>query len=179
MEVKSANVTLQLNHATTAVDNSGSDRNNKQMEAKSPLTEAKQDKAEEESVKVYISAAGLRKSQTAEPSEQDLMTEAEVEEMMKKVEGLSSQVVNGHFSIASRMEFQAEIQKLSDEIKKLNGEGISFSKSDNIQLSKRITDLTIKMNEAAMYHRSANAYFIVKNQRTPNRSIRNTLDIAI
>lgn len=179
MEVKSANVTLQLNHATTAVDNSGSDRSNKQVETKNVLAEPKQDATEEESVKVYISAAGLRKSQNVETSEQDMMSEAEVEEMMKKVEGLSSQVVNGHFSIASRLEFQAEIQKLSDEIKRLNGEGISFSKSDNIQISKRISDLTIKMNEAAVYHRSANAYFIVKSQKMPNRSIRNTLDIAI
>lgn len=179
MEVKSANVTLQLNHAASAVDNSGSDRNNKQLDKQSVSVDNKQISDEEESVKVFISAAGRRKSETVENTEQDFMSEAEMEEMMKKVEGLSSQVVNGHFSIASKMEFQAEIQKLSEEIKRMNGEGISFSKTDNLQISKRISDLTNKMNEAALYHRSASAYFIVRNQKMPSRSFRNSLDIAI
>ena len=179
MEVKSARTTLGLDHAARAVDNSGSDSENRQIEKKETAAEGKKEETAEEAVKVFISAAGMRKSMHMENESSDLMTEAEIDEMMKKVEGLSSQVINGHFSIDAKLAFQKEIKELTAEINQLNGDGISFSKADNIQLSQRISDLTTKMNEAAVYHRPANAYFFVKNQQMVSRNIRSSLDIAI
>lgn len=181
MEVKSARTTLGLDQTARAVDNSGSDSEKRQMEVKASQAEGKKEETAEEAVKVFISAAGMRKSMHMENENEssDLMTEAEINEMMKKVEGLSSQVINGHFSIDARLAFQKEIKELTTQINQLNGDGISFSKADNIQLSQKISDLTTKMNEAAVYHRPANAYFFVKSQKNTARSIRSSLDIAI
>lgn len=182
MEVKSANVTLQLNRAATAVDNSGSEENNKRQPRKVVAVMPEENPGqEEESVKISISAAGMRKSKNMEAlsnRENELMTESEIDDMMKKMEGLSSQVINGHFSMADRLSFQTEIKKLTMELNRLNGEGISFSKADNVQLSQQINELTRTINEAAVYHRSAKALFVVKNQPAAGVA-RTKLDIAI
>lgn len=182
MEVKSARTAVQLNVAATAVDNSGSEENAKQqLKATSVGSEAEINEAEEESVKIFISADGLRRSKSLEETtakDGEWVSEAEVEEMMKKMEGLSSQIINGHFSMTDRLNFQTEIRKLTTELNRLNGNGISFSKADNIQLSQRISDLTRNINEAAVYHRSAKALFMVKNQNVTSNS-RTRLDIAI
>lgn len=179
MEVKSARTVLGLDHAAKGVDNSGSDSENRQIEKKDSIAVEKEKEETEEAVKVFISSIGMRKSMHMENETADLMTEEEIEEMMKKVEGLSSQVINGRFSIDAKMSFQREIKELTAEIKQLNGDGISFSKADNIQLSQKISDLTKKMNEAAVYHRPANAYSFVKSQKMVKRNIHNSLDIAI
>lgn len=182
MEVKSARTAVQLNVAATAVDNSGSEENSKkQLKATSIGSETEVNETEEESVKIFISADGLRKSKNYEEKtakDGELVSEAEVEEMMKKMEGLSSQIINGHFSMTDRLNFQTEIRKLTTELNRLNGDGISFSKADNIQLSQRISDLTRNISEAAVYHRSAKALFMVKNQSAPSNN-RTRLDIAI
>lgn len=182
MEVKSARTAVRLNVAATAVDNSGSEESSKQqLKATSLLAEAESGEVEEESVKIYISADGMRKSknyeeQTAKDGE--WVSEAEVEEMMKKMEGLSSQVINGNFSIQDRLNFQGEIKKLTSELNRMNGDGISFTKYDNAQLSQKISDLTRTINESAVYHRTATALFMVKNQQKAGIT-RTRLDIAI
>lgn len=183
MEVKSAGVTLQLNAAAIAVDNMGSDGNQREQTKKVETVEAeKKLEQAEESVKVYISAAGMRKSlrqeQLAAQQESELATESEIEEMMKKMEGLSSQVINGNFSIQDRLNFQGEIRMLTDELNRMNGDGISFTKYDNAQLSQKINDLTRTISEAAVYHRTATALFMVKNQQKAGIA-RTRLDIAI
>lgn len=182
MEVKSASTTLQLNRAATAVDNTGSEGNGKQQSGKiEPRVLEEKPEQEEESVKISISAAGLRKSLRLEQlaaKESELVSESEIDEMMKKMDGLSSQVINGHFSMTDRLNFQNEIKKLTDELKRVNGDGISFTKNDNAQLSQKISDLTRMINEAAVYHRTASAVFMVKNQQLAG-SKRATLDIAI
>ena len=182
MEVKSARTAVQLHVAATAVDNSGSEEGSKQqLKAVSLIEEADASEAEEESVKIFISADGLRRSKSYEEmtaKDGENVSEAEVEEMMKKMEGLSSQIINGHFSMTDRLNFQTEIRKLTTELNRLNGDGISFSKADNIQLSQRISDLTRSISEAAVYHRSAKALFMVKNQNVTSNS-RTRLDIAI
>ena len=183
MEVKSAGVTLQLNSAAIAVDNMGSDGNQREQASRVAAVEAEKKREQaEESVKVFISAAGMRKSlrqeQLAAQQESELATESEIEEMMKKMEGLSSQVINGNFSIQDRLNFQGEIKKLTNELNRMNGEGISFTKYDNAQLSQKINDLTRTISEAAVYHRSATALFMVKNQQKAGIA-RTRLDIAI
>lgn len=182
MEVKSARTAVRLNVAATAVDNSGSEENSKQQLKKaSLLAETEASETEEESVKIFISADGLRKSKNYEEltaKDGEWVSEVEVEEMMKKMEGLSSQIINGHFSMTDRLNFQTEIRKLTTELNRLNGDGISFSKADNIQLSQRISDLTRNISEAAVYHQSAKALFMVKNQNVTSNS-RTRLDIAI
>lgn len=183
MEVKSAGVTLQLNTAAIAVDNMGSDGNQREQAKKVENAEAeKKLEQAEESVKVSISAAGMRKSlrleQLAAQQESELATESEIEEMMKKMDGLSSQVINGNFSIQDRLNFQSEIKKLTNELNRMNGDGISFTKYDNDQLSQKINDLTRTINDAAVYHRSATALLMVKNQQKAGIA-RTRLDIAI
>ena len=100
------------------------------------------------------------------------------EEMMKKMEGLSSQVINGNFSMTDRLNFQREIKELTLELSRAGGNGISFTKNDNVQLSQKMNDLTRMINEAAVYHRSASAVFMVKNRQTTGMQ-RTFLDIAI
>ena len=102
----------------------------------------------------------------------------EIEEMMKKMEGLSSQVINGNFSMTDRLNFQREIKELTLELSRAGGNGISFTKNDNVQLSQKMNDLTRMINEAAVYHRSASAVFMVKNRQTAGMQ-RTFLDIAI
>lgn len=172
MEIKSA--TLQLNRAATAVDNSGSENKEREQTGKVVATVADNTvDNDDESVKISISQAGLRKSMNTDSS-----AETEMDSLLKKIDGLSSQLINGHFSIADRMRFQREIARLTGECEKLNGNGISFSKTDNVLLSQEISDLTRTINEAAVYHRSAKALFVVNNQ--PNKAItRTTLDIAL
>ena len=135
---------------------------------------------EEESVKVSISAAGMRESLKLEKqaAKEEMASATEIEEMMKKMEGLSSQVINGNFSMTDRLNFQREIKELTLELSRAGGNGISFTKNDNVQLSQKMNDLTRMINEAAVYHRSASAVFMVKNRQTTGMQ-RTFLDIAI
>lgn len=181
MEVKSASSALQLNSAAAAVENGSSGGNNRQHTRKleAVLLEEKPEQ-EEESVKVSISAAGLRESLKLEKqaAREELASASEIDEMMKKMDGLSSQVINGNFSMSDRLNFRQEIKKLTSEISRAGGNGISFTKNDNVQLSQRMNDLTRMINEAAVYHRSASAVFMVKNRQTTGMQ-RTFLDIAI
>ena len=135
---------------------------------------------EDESVKVSISAAGMRESLKLEKqaAKEEMASATEIEEMMKKMEGLSSQVINGNFSMTDRLNFQREIKELTLELSRAGGNGISFTKNDNVQLSQKMNDLTRMINEAAVYHRSASAVFMVKNRQTTGMQ-RTFLDIAI
>lgn len=182
MEVKSARTMLQLNRAATAVDNSGSESSNKQEYAKkvNGTTQELQD-TEEETVKLSISVAGMRKSMNHEgvqANEGMLVTSEEIEDMRRKIEGLSSQVINGNFSMTDRNSFQMQIQVLTKELNQYSGEGISFSRYDNTSLSQKISNLTKTINEAAVYHRSASVMFKVNNQKLTGYT-RTKLDIAI
>ena len=181
MEVKSASSALQLNSAAAAVENGSSGGNNRQHTRKleAVLLEEKPEQ-EEESVKVSISAAGLRESLKLEKqaAREELASASEIDEMMKKMDGLSSQVINGNFSMSDRLNFRQEIKKLTSEISRAGGNGISFTKNDNVQLSQKISDLTRMINDAAVYHRNASAVFMVKNRQTTGMQ-RTFLDIAI
>ena len=181
MEVKSASSALQLNSAAAAVENGSSGGNNRQHTRKleAVLLEEKPEQ-EEESVKVSISAAGLRESLKLEKqaAREELASASEIDEMMKKMDGLSSQVINGNFSMSDRLNFRQEIKKLTSEISRAGGNGISFTKNDNVQLSQKISDLTRMINDAAVYHRNASAVFMVKNRQTTGTH-RTILDIAI
>lgn len=182
MEVKSARAMLQMNRAATAVDNSGSDGTSKQEYAKkvNAATEEAADQVEE-TVKLSISAAGMRKSKSQEgvqANEGMLVSSEEIEEMKRKIEGLSSQVINGNFSMTDRNSFQMQIQVLAREINQYSGDGILFSRYDNVQLSQKINDLTKTINEAAVYHRSASVMFKVKSQQLSGYT-RTKFDIAI
>ena len=181
MEVKSASSALQLNSAAAAVENGSSGGNNRQHTRKleAVLLEEKPEQ-EEESVKVSISAAGLRESLKLEKqaAREELASASEIDEMMKKMDGLSSQVINGNFSMSDRLNFRQEIKKLTSEISRAGGNGTSFTKNDNVQLSQKISDLTRMINDAAVYHRNASAVFMVKNRQTTGTH-RTILDIAI
>lgn len=185
MEVKSSNSTLQLNRAATAVDNSSSGGNSRQqfMELGNSNS-GKQDEKKEETVRLSISAAGLRQSllreRQAEKENNAKQRETqEIDEMLKKMEGLSSQVINGHFSTTDRINFNNEINRLTDEINKLNGEGISFRSYDSEKVNQKINDLTRIINDAAVYRRSASAVFVVNNRQLSEVTKKTKLDITI
>lgn len=182
MEVKSA---LQLNRAAVAIDNSSSGGSGRQqfMDLGNPNAENQEEK-KEETVRLSISAAGLRQSLLRERQfEKDLNAKEresqEIKEMLKKVDGLSSQVINGHFSATDRVNFTNEINILTKEINKLNGDGISFKSYDSEKVNQRINDLTRIINDAAVYRRSASAVFVVNNKQLTQVNKRTKLDIAI
>lgn len=116
MEVRNANIVL-TNRAAAAIDNSGSNGKGQQhaMKVNSAVPEENQE-LDDESVMISISAAGLKRSMQlekqaekeeddAESDEESFNGETELEDMMKKMEGLSSQVINGHFFDFGQIEF--------------------------------------------------------------------------
>ena len=94
------------------------------------------------------------------------------------MEGLSSQVINGHFSISDRLNFNSEIEKLTNEINRLNGENAIVTKNNCMQLSQRISDLTRNISAAAVYRNSARTVFMV-NSKQPVRPTNTRLDITL
>lgn len=184
MQVKGTNTAL-LNRAATAIENSYSDSQEKQ-EAIRVNAGALEENAEneEQSVMLSISAAGRKRSELLasqpenEGEKNEFSSEAELEGMLKKMEGLSSQIINGYFSISDRLNFNNEIQRLNTELNRLNGDAVSATKDDCAQLSKRISDLTKIISDAAVYRQSARNVFMV-NSKQPAKAVRTQLDIAI
>lgn len=187
MEVRGTNMTL-TNRAAAAIDNSGSNGREQQhaMKVGSAVPEENQE-LDEQSVMISISAAGLRRSLLLEKQaekeenrdgEENFSGKAEVEDMMKKMEGLSSQVINGHFSIPDRLSFNVEIEKLTDELNRLNGNIMAATKNDCVQLAQRISDLTRTISESAVYRNSARTVFMV-NSKQPVQTRNTRVDIAL
>ncbi len=184
MQVRGTNTAL-LNRAATAIENSYSDSQEKQ-EAIRVNAGALEENAEneEQSVMLSISAAGRKRSELLasqpenEGEENEFSSEAELEGMLKKMEGLSSQIINGYFSISARLNFNNEIHRLNTELNRLNGDAVSATKDDCAQLSKRISDLTKIISDAAVYRQSARNVFMV-NSKQPAKAVRTQLDIAI
>lgn len=189
MEVRSANIAL-TNRAAAAIDNSGSNGKEQQhaMKVSSAVSEEKQE-FDEQSVMISISAAGLKRSlqlerqaekdtNEEESSEESFTGEAEIEDMMKKMEGLSSQVINGHFSISDRLNFNTEIEKLTDELNCLNGGNAVVTKNGCIQLAQKIADLTRSVSDAAVYRNSARTIFMV-NSKQPTKPMNTRVDITL
>ena len=144
MEVRNANIAL-TNRAAAAIDNSGSNGKGQQhaMKVNSAVPEENQE-LDDESVMISISAAGLKRSMQlekqaekeeggTESDEENFNGETELEDMMKKMEGLSSQVINGHFSISDRLNFNTEIEVA--DIKKEVVENIIEAARLNLMLS--------------------------------------------
>lgn len=169
----------------TAVDNNGSNGNQRRQTYQPRVrTAQEQPEQEEEPVKLSISAAGLRESlrlereaAKAQTADAELATQTEIDEMLKKMDGLSSQVINGNFSMTDRLSFQKEFSQLAIEIADAQ-KGTAFTKIDNVQLSQKITDLTRRINDAAVYHRRASTVFMVKNGQ-PTGTETSFLNIAI
>ncbi len=191
MEVRSANIAL-TNRAAAAIDNSGSNGKEQQhaMKVSSTVSEENQE-LEEQSVMISISAAGLKRSLQLEKQaeketdeeesgegEERFTGEAEIEDMMKKMEGLSSQVINGHFSISDRLNFNNEIEKLTNELNRLNGGNTIVTKNNCIQLSQKISDLTRSVSDAAVYRNSARTVFMV-NSKQPVKPMNTRVDIVL
>lgn len=189
MEVRSANIAL-TNRAAAAIDNSGSNGKEQQhaMKVGSAVSEENQE-LDEQSVMISISAAGLRRSllleKQAEKDESEDENEgenfsgkADIEDMMKKMEGLSSQVINGHFSISDRLNFNVEIDKLTNELNRLSGDITAATKNDCVQLAQRISDLTRVISDSAVYRKSARTVFMV-NSKQPVQSMNTKLDIVL
>ncbi len=190
MEVRSANIAL-TNRAAAAIDNSGSNgkEQHQAMKVSSAVSEENQD-LDEQSVMISISAAGLRRSlllekqaekdesEKKDDDEDSFSGEAEIGDMVKKMEGLSSQVINGHFSISDRLNFNVEIEKLTNELNRLSGDIAAASKNDCVQLAQRISDLTRIISEAAVYRNSARTVFMV-NSKQPVQSMNTRLDIVL
>lgn len=188
MEVRSANIAL-TNRAAAAIDNSGSNGKEQHpaMKVNSAVPEESQD-LDEQSVMISISAAGLRRSlllekqaekdESRDDDEEVFSGEAEIEDMVKKMEGLSSQVINGHFSVSDRLNFNVEIDKLTNELNRLSGDIASATKNDCVQLAQRISDLTRIISDAAVYRNSARTVFMV-NSKQPANSMNARLDIIL
>ena len=94
------------------------------------------------------------------------------------MEGLSSQVINGNFSISDRLSFNSEIHKLSIELEKLNGSGVTVTMDHCTRLSRKISDLTRVISDAAVYRNSARTVFMV-NSKQPAAAMHTQLDIAL
>lgn len=189
MEVRSANIAL-TNRAAAAIDNSGSN-NREQQQAIKAVHAAGDDnhELEDQSVMLSISAAGLRRSLLLERQaekeesdntgeEEDFSGEAEIEGMLKKMEGLSSQVINGHFSISDRLNFNNEIDKLTVELGRLSGNSAAVTRENCYQISQKIADLTRVISKAAVYRNSARNVFMV-NSKQPVSSMNNRVDIVL
>lgn len=180
MEVRNANVLL--NRVTTAIENSYADEHEKQ-EAKRRRASGADESAEseEQSVKLSISAAGMKRSRLlthSDEGEDEFSGRAELESMIRQMDGLSSQIINGYFSISDRLNFNTEIQKLTTELNRLNGDADTVTKEDCIRLSGKISDLTKIVSDAAVYRQSARNMFMV-NSKQPARVMQTRLDIAI
>lgn len=181
MEVRNANAAL-LNRAATAIENSYTDEREKQEAKRKAISAAGENaEGEEQSVMLSISAAGMKRSRLlahSEGEEDEFSGKAELESMMKQMEGLSSQIINGYFSISDRLNFNTEIQKLTTELNRLNGDADTVTKEDCMKLSGKISDLTKIVSDAAVYRQSARNMFMV-NSKQPARAVRTQLDIAI
>lgn len=188
MEVRSANIAL-TNRAAAAIDNSGSDGREQQQAMKvNRVVSDENQELDDQSVMLSISAAGLRKSmllerqaekEDSEDGEEEAFSgEAEIEDMLKKMEGLSSQVINGNFSTSDRLNFNGEIDKLTSEISRLSGGGALVTKENCYQLLQRISDLTRTISSAAVYRNSARSVFMV-NSRQPAKPMNTRLDIVL
>lgn len=189
MEVRSANITL-TNRAAAAIDNSGSNGKEQQHAMKvSRAGSEESQELEEQSVMISISAAGLRRSLQLEKQadkendgedgdEEGFNGEAALEDMMKKMEGLSSQVINGHFSISDRLNFHTEIERLTSELDRLNGGNIAVTRNNCVQLAQKISDLTRSVSDAAVYRNSARTVFMV-NSKQPAKPMNTRVDIAL
>lgn len=185
MEVKGANGSMGLNNAASKVGSFGHDggSKNQQMGTNGSYAESNEQK-NDEPVMLSISAAGLRQSllreREAEKTKSRKERESqEISDMRKKIEGLSSQVINGNFSVTDRNNFQNEIDMLTSELDKLNGEGIAFALRNAAQVSHRIDDLTRIISDAAVYRKNASSVFVIKNQQL-TQAIKNTkLDIIV
>lgn len=183
MEVKSANHSLQRNRATTRVEYYGSKEQNRQQIVKKNAVKTKSHSdSEAESVMLSISAAGLRRSMLL--SRQDahakdaFSQEKTLGEMAKKMEGLSSQIINGHFSLSDRLNFHKEIEKLTEELSRLNDEKANVTQGDCSQLSQRISNFTKIVSEAALYHENAKNIFM-ESSKVQIGNIKAKFDIAI
>ncbi|MDE7477959.1 MAG: hypothetical protein K2M91_08415 [Lachnospiraceae bacterium] len=188
MEVRNANIAL-TNRAAAAIDNSGSNGKEQQqaMKVSGAVPEENQE-LDEQSVMVSISAAGLKRSlqlekqaekeNNEETDEESFTGEAEIEDMMKKMEGLSSQVINGHFSISDRLNFNTEIEKLTNELSRLSGGMTTVTKTGCFQLAQKISDLTRSISDAAVYRNSARTVFMVNSQQ-PAKPMNTRVDIVL
>ena len=144
---------------------------------------------DDESVMLSISAAGLKRSLQldkqaekeegeTEGDEESFNGATELDDMMKKMEGLSSQVINGHFSISDRLNFNTEIEKLTNELNRLSGGNLAVTKNGCIQLSQKISALTRSISEAAVYRNSARTIFMV-NSKQPAKPTNTRVDIML
>lgn len=104
--------------------------------------------------------------------------EAAIEGMLKKMEGLSSQVINGHFYSSDRINFNSEIDKLMAELGRLSGNGADVTKESCSQLSQRISELTRVISNAAVYRNSARSIFMV-NSKQYEKPVSSRLNIAL
>lgn len=192
MEVRNANMAL-TNRAATAIDNSGSNGRERQRAVKAVRAAGDENQdTDDQSVMLSISAAGLRRSLLMEKQAQkeeekkesddtdddDFSGDAEIEAMLKKMEGLSSQVINGHFYSSDRINFSGEIDKLTAELGRLGGGSADVTKESCIQLSQRIAELTRVISGAAVYRNSARRVFMV-NSRQSERPVSSRLDIML
>ena len=177
-------VTLQLNKAATAVEHSSPDgRNGQAYERRTLQQEKKEEKelsAEEKLVNLSISLEGLQKMKQQEvfTNKEEAATEEELEKMKKRMEGLSSQVINGNFTMADRIRFQTEIKFLSDELVRINNGGVSFTKADNNEISNRVEALSKEISDSAVCHRTISSYYMM-NKQQKNYASKSTLNIAI
>ncbi len=188
MEVRSANIAL-TNRAAAAIDNSGSNNREQQqaMKVAGVVSEENQE-LDDQSVMLSISAAGLKRSlslerqaekdESEDGGEEAFSGEAEIEDMLKKMEGLSSQVINGNFSITDRLNFNNEIERLTTELGRISGGSALVTKENCNQIAQRISDLTRTINNAAVYRNSARSVFMV-NSKKPVKPMNTRLDIVL
>ena len=184
MDVKSAaSHALQGNRAATRVENSASEKQNRHQLSKGKPVESEENViCEETPVMLSISAAGLRRSMLLErqeaQKEKAFSHEKFFEEMSKKMEGLSSQVINGRFSVSDRLNFHNEMKCLTEELDKLKDEKVSATQNDCSQLAQKISNFSKIVNEAALYRRSQTAKFIVTN-KLQIEEIKHTFEYAV
>jgi hypothetical protein len=183
MEVKGTATALGLNRAAAGVENSNSEEKDRQQARKvNTAAVGENPELEEESVQVSISKAGLNRSRSLDKqedgSEEPFSEKLALEEMSKKMEGLSSQVINGLFSTSDRLNFHDELKRLTTELNRLNHDAATVTQNDCNQLSQKINELTRIINDAAVYRKNASAIFMV-NKTTSTETARTQLDIAI
>jgi hypothetical protein len=158
MEVRIARVTTLLNKAvegTSKSNNETKDNNflSNWLDDSKTDQNGRSDKKElsSQDAMLSLSSKGAKHSsilfQSSETDSDEEETDiTKFDEMTKQLKGLSTQVVNGHFSATDKMNFDTELKLLSALLKNADNE----SKCEI--LSERINNLSRIVNSAAVYN---------------------------
>jgi hypothetical protein len=178
MEVRIAKLSMLLDRIVEDNEGSGGEGHEGQRYTgdNNADTKDKDSKGDEEnSALLSISAAGIRQSLLVEKD--DTKEENRLMSMSEQIKGLSTQVINGHFSITDRMNFGTEISILNEMLDNLE----KADEEDSEQMSRlsgKIDNLSRIISSAALY-RKKDAIIFALTSPVDNDDKRERLNLAL